>query len=40
MFTFVMAPPDPGVDFCGSWLAAAVVKAIVFVGWLIDILPL
>lgn len=40
MFTFVMSPPDPEVDFCGSWLAAAVVEAIMFVGCLIDFLAL
>lgn len=40
MFTFVMSPLDPEVDFCGSWLAAAVVETIMFVGCLIDFLPL
>lgn len=40
VFTFVMSPPDPEVDFCGSRLAAAVVEAIMFVGCLIDFFPL
>lgn len=40
VFTFVMSPPDPEVDFCGSWLAAAAVEAIVFVGCLIGFLLL
>lgn len=34
------ATPRPEVDFCGSCLAAAVVEAIMFVGCLIDFIPL